>query len=263
MNVEVTVVDSHVHVHAGTDVSALLDAASTNLSAVAARVGAEKAQHVLMLAEIQGSDWFEASCAKRTPLDRWKFESLTEDSASLVAKGPGAELTIIAGRQIVTSEGIEVLALATRARIDDGMTLGNTISTAVRHEALVVLPWGAGKWLGTRGRLVADAVAAGTPKLFVGDNGGRPSFWPEPAVFAIAEANGRPVLPGTDPLPLPREERRVGSFGFWLRGLVGATSPSRSLRDRLLNVAADGVVRFGQLQGPMLFLRNQLLLRIR
>jgi hypothetical protein len=259
----VTVVDAHVHVHPGTEAGALLDSAARNLAAVATEIGAQTWQGVLMLAEMRGTDWFGSTRRRAPQAPGWSIEPVADDPASLSATKPGVDLTIIAGRQVVTAEGIEVLALATTAGIDDGLSLADTISAAVGHGALVVLPWGAGKWLGLRGRLVGEAVAAGTQPVFVGDNGGRPSFWPEPAVFGGAHAKGRPVLSGTDPLPLPGEERRVGSFGFWLHDSLTAEAPSRSLRERLLGASADNVFRFGHLQGAVRFLKSQVQLRMR
>src|SRR4030095_13902120 len=71
----------------------------------------------------------------------------------------GHRLLVIAGHQIVTSERIEVLAIACIENIADGLTLDATI-TAVRDAgAIPVLPWGVGKGSGERGRFVANAAA--------------------------------------------------------------------------------------------------------
>ena len=111
----VTVVDAHVHVHPGTDARALLDSAARNLAAVATEIGAQTWQGVLMLAEMRGADWFGATRRGAPQTPGWSIEPVADDAASLSATRPGVELTIIAGRQIVTAEGIEVLALATTA----------------------------------------------------------------------------------------------------------------------------------------------------
>lgn len=259
----VTAVDAHVHVHPEADVRALLDAAAHNLAAVALQIGASAWQGVLMLAEMRSADWFGATRSGVRQTLGWSIEPVSNDAGSLLATKPGAELTIIAGRQIVTAEGIEVLALATTAKIEDGLSLATTTLAAAEQKAIVVLPWGAGKWLGSRGSLVDRMLDGGAHAVFAGDNGGRPSFWPEPAAFRAARANGRPLLSGTDPLPLPGEEQRVGSFGFWLREALPADSPSRSLRERLLSATVDAVFPFGRPQRTLQFVKSQVQLRMR
>lgn len=259
----ITVVDAHVHVHPGADVDVLLDAAAANLSAVAARQGTQQSQGVLMLAEMRQRRWFDAVAAGAERARKWSFELLPADGISLRARSDAHSLIIIAGRQVVTSEGIEVLTLGTREIVPDGLPLDRTLSQAAHLPSLVVLPWGVGKWLGARGKLIdATFGVAGTP-VFPGDNGGRPGFWPQPAVFETARRNDRAVLPGTDPLPLPGEETRVGTFGFWMEGVLPAADPGRTLLERLRSQPSTSVQTFGKLQGVARFLRNQTALRLR
>ena len=258
-----TVVDAHVHVHRNMDVSVLLDAALRNLGMAATTAGARTWDGVLMLAEMREADWFEEVARTLPRFGRWSIASVASDPVSVQAIAPAGRLTIIAGRQIVTAEGIEVLVLATRARIDDGLSLAEAVAAAVSHEAIVVLPWGAGKWLGRRGAMVSEFIKTGLPGVFAGDNGGRPAFWPEDGVFTVARSKGQPVLPGTDPLPLPGEEQRVGSFGFLLEGDLPADSPGLALRERLRRATPGEIRNFGRLQGALPFFRNQAALRLR
>jgi hypothetical protein len=257
----ITIVDGHVHVHANTDVGALLDAAGRNLEAAAASIGVRHWSGVLMLAEMRDARWFESPGSMPS---QWTLERVPGDDISAQAISGDYVLYIVAGRQVVTSEGVEVLTLATREVVPDGLSLPQTLEAASRTGALVVLPWGAGKWLGARGKLVKETIdtQASLP-LFAGDNGGRPVFWPEPEVFTVARNKGRPVLPGTDPLPIPAEERRVGSFGFWLDGAVSGTAPGSELRDRVLKADPGAVRVFGQLQHPLRFVLNQAALRMK
>jgi hypothetical protein len=263
MSNSIIIVDGHVHVHAGTDVGGMLDAAAHNFAAAATRVGTTHWHGVLLLAEMRSADWFGAIGSAPQRLGGWSLEPAVGDPLSIQAQSGDAVLWIVAGRQIVTCEGIEVLSLATRARIKDGLSLAETLQAADSAHAVIVLPWGAGKWLGERGRLVRQAIEANTVyPLFPGDNGGRPVFWPEPAIFGAARRRGRAVLPGTDPLPLSGEERRVGSFGFWLSGALTTASPGGELRERLAQADGAKVRVFGHLQSPLRFLRNQTALRM-
>ena len=262
-------VDAHVHVHAGADVGVLLDAARDAFAAAARDVPARTWRGVLMLAETAGRDWFGETCeAQGAIFDRWRVEPAAGDTAALHAvRGDGSwTLTIFAGRQAVTAEGIEVLALAARAALPDGEPLGATLRRAAAAGGLTVLPWGAGKWLGARGRRVERALAAQAPPVFAGDNGGRPRIWPEPRAFAVARRHGRGLVSGSDPLPLPGEERRVGGFGF--RITLRTASAEAPFVERLALVAAverskpEALVPYGRREGSAGFLRRQLALRL-
>lgn len=168
-----------------------------------------------------------------------------------------------AGRQVVTAEGIEVLALLTRDIIFDGLGLDATVSAIDCAGALAVLPWGAGKWLGARGLIMEDFLREGMRhKAFAGDNGGRPGFWPVPEIFGATRRAGRPVISGSGPLPLPGEECRAGSFEFWIEGRLPAVQPAGALRDLLKHAGADTVHPFGESQRAWRFVRDQLALRI-
>jgi hypothetical protein len=181
------------------------------------------------------------------------------DPLMLEAQRGDCSLHIVAGRQIVTAERIEVHALAMRQTIADGQTLRATLEEVRASDALVVLPWGVGKWLGRRGRLVAEALAADLGTVWLSDNGGRPWFWRD-ALLARAPAAGRPVLRGSDPLPLPGEERRVGSFGCWLRGSVATAA---ALIARIRSSTPADLHPYGNSESLARFLRNQSALRLR
>jgi hypothetical protein len=71
------------------------------------------------------------------------------------------------------------------------------------------------------------------------------------------------VLPGTDPLPLRHEERRVGSMGFWLGGSLPPAMPAGALHQRLMSPGSQPFRVYGELETPLRFLRNQLALRFR
>jgi len=261
-----TLFDGHVHIHKKADVAVLLSAAMQNFAAAAAKLTSGPWRGALLLTEMGHRNWFEEMAARSTEpeLGSWRIASASPDGINLRALGPdGAELTIVAGRQIITSERIEVLALATRARIEDGASLESTITQAQGVGALVVLPWGAGKWLGHRGKLVQQALGASRLRpVFAGDNRGRARGLRQPASFAIAQQRGSPILPGTDPLALPGEERHVGSFGFAIAGPPTDAIEGRSLQERLSGDPA-GVRVFGRRVGLIQFARNQAALRIR
>ena len=285
-----TLVDGHVHVHPQFSASRLLDAAAANLALAAERLhNCRQCVGVLLLAEAHGVDWFgdvrERALRGDAQLGSWLLHPASEHE-TLIARsswsphlsseyetpvvfngGTLQTLFVISGRQIVTSEHIEVLALLTCGQFEDGRPLEETLEAVHSIGALAVLPWGVGKWFGRRGRLVRRTLTRHTVSrpVLAGDNGGRPWCWPRPRIFATAESSGATVLPGTDPLPLPDQASRVGSFGLAFVGRLPAEFPAAALRCRLAETAPrrTSIWTFGEPERVSRFLRNQIRLRIR
>ncbi len=258
-------VDAHVHVHPVANVAGLFDAAARNFSTAAKQLHAARWQGVLLLTEMAQMDWFQSVADKPVPeqCGDWLLSRIPGEAVCLRATSSDASLIVVAGRQIVTTEGIEVLALGTTTRIADRQSLDATLEAVRKVQAIAVLPWGVGKWLGRRGELVASALRnAASQQLFAGDNSGRPYFWPRPKVFELAESQGRPVLPGTDPLPLPDAEQRVGATGFWLDGQLPEDAPWRVLLTRLLAATSAEVRPYGTRESMGRFFHSQLALRM-
>jgi len=257
-------VDAHVHIHEPFALERLLDAAAVNFAGARGHLRAEgEVLGCLMLAEIAGVDCFAALADGRCTAGAWQIRP-TGETVSLVATRPGAlPVLVIAGRQIVSAERVEVLALGTRARIPDCQPLAATIEAIRADRALAVLPWGFGKWWGERGHIV-DAYLASAPPggIFLGDNGGRPIGLPVPRRFARAAWRDMLVLPGSDPLPRAGEIERIGRYGFVLPLQLDPDRPARALKAHL-----DGLERqpatFGRLEHPARFVASQLSLRLR
>lgn len=192
----------------------------------------------------------------------WTVESTDEDDSLLVTSRDGARLLLIAGRQVVTSERLEVLALATAEEYEDGLPLREAAAMVASSGAVPVLPWGFGKWTGRRGRAVRNLLSSpAASHLFLGDNGGRPGLMWEPRMFRFARDRGVPVLPGSDPLPIPAEVRKPGRYGFVLRGHLNARSPATSIRAMIATRAPARP--FGRLERLPTFVLRQTQLRCR
>jgi len=195
-------------------------------------------------------------------LGEWQLFK-TEESCSIEARsGEGASLFIIAGRQIVTQEKLEVLALLSDTQFKDGLALSKVVEEIRVAGAVPVIPWGVGKWLGQRGVLLSKFIETGLKSdVFLGDNGGRPTFWKHPAHFKLAQNKGLLVLPGSDPLPLSSEVERVGSYGFHLPKKLSSRQPAAELKKRLW-AKPKSLTAYGSLQSPLAFLKNQVSIRL-
>ena len=99
------------------------------------------------------------------------------------------------------------------------------------------------------------------PGLCLGDNAGRLELAGRPRLFQEAEARGIPVLPGSDPLPLPAQGDRAGSYGFLLPEGFDERRPAESLRQTLR--ALDRPPRtYGRRRDLAAFCQEQLALRL-
>jgi hypothetical protein len=260
-------IDSHVHIQDCFPLAEFFDCAFANLAGVDP-TGVPLTNKVLLLAESGAADYF-SQIAEAKPdsellsgLGRWSCVRLEEDSI-LLESSAGERLFLVAGRQIVTSDRLEVLALATARKFRDGQSTQATLAAVAAAQALPVLPWGFGKWVGRRGRIVHDLLAEGRSTVpFIGDNGGRLRWWPTPASFAVATGHGIPVLAGSDPLPFASELSSVGSYGLKLNGEFDPSQPAASVRT-LLGRRSLGQQNFGHTESLFRFCMNQLRIQLR
>jgi hypothetical protein len=260
-------VDGHVHIYDCFSVPRLFDAAAANFAAAARALRSGVYDAVLCLVESDKEHFVEGVRTRR--LGRvwrgqhgfWEVEPSGEPETFVVRCG-SSRLRVIAGRQLVTRERLEVLALGTTAPLRDGEPMDATLSAVRSAGAAAVLPWGVGKWLGSRGAVVARVLAdPGWRDVFLGDNGNRPAVGPEPAHFTAARRCGRGVLPGSDPLPLPGEESRVGGYGFAVDAVLDPLRPAAALLAALRGGASFAA--FGRRERLIRFVGNQLALRRR
>ncbi|NOZ11990.1 MAG: hypothetical protein GXP09_13245 [Gammaproteobacteria bacterium] len=209
--------DCHVHIYPNFDLATLLDAAVANFS----RWGADPSpsngiQGALFLTLTAKDQSYEQilDCALKG-LGPWEMPSPNSDGRLGLHNG-NSHLSLIPGQQLATTEGLEVHALGTQQHFEDGLSITKTIETINTHGTLAVIPWGAGKWLGSRGKLLAQLIRTPGLDFMLSDSGLRPRLWPRSRLFDLAQQYGRGVIAGTDPLPLANEVGRVGSFGITL-----------------------------------------------
>src|SRR5262245_48840337 len=176
-------VDSHVHIHQCFACNDFLDRAYFNLSLEAYRLGKSQFVGVLMLTETSKDHYFSRFAALAdsehemkdySDSGPWSFRKTKEDCSLLAIKGD-ALLVLIAGRQVVTTEDVEVLVLGTENILPDGLPIETVLQEAISVDAVHVIPWGAGKWFFGRGELLRKLINC-RPRngFYLGDQGGRP-----------------------------------------------------------------------------------------
>ncbi len=264
--------DAHVHIHECFEIENVLDSALDNFRKACSKMG--KHSHfegVLLLTEtaemnkyLQLRDYVRASNTKRASEkgSKWNLYFTEESTCLRATRDNKQNIFIIAGRQVITEEHLEVLALATDHNFADGTPLRELIRQISENDGIPVIPWGAGKWWGKRGEFLRRFIIQNKDStFFLGDNGGRPSFWLHISHFQLALEHGIRILRGTDPLPLTREVKRPGSFGFMLLNTLNVSKPSFHLR-QILRDNNTMLINYGNLQNPIRFFMNQISIRL-
>ncbi len=158
-------VDAHVHMQRCFTWSHFFHSAYHNFKKTALSLTKDFSA-VLLLSEVTGVQYFRDLLAlsdkdqadQTKSLGDWQLFKTEESSSLEVRRAQGESLFIIAGRQIVTQEKLEVLALLSDAPFKDGLALSQAVEEILAAGALPVIPWGVGKWLGQRGTLLTKFI---------------------------------------------------------------------------------------------------------
>jgi len=246
-------VDAHAHLHACFAVESFLLAAARRLSKEGSGTPG-----ALVLTEGRGERAMEAleGLGARTA---WGVEPLEAGAVlRLRRRGSGDQVLAVRGRQLRTRENLEVLAVGGAVEtLSDGSSVGATVRAVQAAGGVPVIPWGFGKWWGSRAAVVLRCIERTDPSLlFLGDSGGRMAGSPRPRLLDLARHRGVRVLSGSDPLPFAREGTRAGSFGSILSVGLDPDRPASSLVEALRDPTLEPR-SFGRGVSPGRFLLNQ------
>lgn len=203
-----TILDTHLHLYPCFDLSYAFNQFLKNT----ANAGAEVSR-VACLAERHDCRYFESLSKPDMKLEGFTINRDFEHEIRLTRVQDGLSLSLLPGRQIISSEGVEVLALGCPEMIDDGQPALDVIYQIAQFGHLPVLPWSPGKWFGGRGELIRRLIMELQARDFlIGDTTLRPYGWPLPRLMQLAQNKGFAVVAGSDPLPFSGEERWLGRY---------------------------------------------------
>lgn len=260
--------DGHTHIYDCYDLEIFFTAAFKNFSDACVKLkSGSSITCFMLLAESGGMHYFKklqniAASDGSEVSTPWRVEKSDEDFSLLLFHDdfPSIRLVVAAGRQLITKEKLELLALLTDQEFDDGMTLEKGVQAVTDAGGLPVCPWGAGKWMGTRGEVLTTYMLHNDELFFLGDSGGRPSFWPCPSLFKGDSVKTK-LISGSDPLPLDSEEVKVGSFGTYINCECSNDQPVTFLKELLKNPDVE-LTGYGKPCCPLMFFKNQIALRL-
>ncbi len=238
------VADGHVHVYPAYNLESCFAALDANLSKMAGRVAANGTRVVKAAFLAERSDCrFFAELGKRPPrAGDYTVRATSERAALIVRRGGEPAFYLVAGRQVVTAERLEWLALALAEEVPDGLPADEALDRIRAAGGAPVLCWAPGKWWFRRGRVIRELLKARRAGDFLaGDTSLRPGLWMTPLLMRRARGMGHRIVAGSDPLPFAGEERVMGTYGFSMQCAFEESRPAGSLREALLN---GGPVRF-------------------
>lgn len=251
-------IDTHVHVYHCYEAEKFLSQAARNSDA-----SDPAANLILCLTESSGFNFFqklENNASSNTLVAGWSISKIPGHPAVVLNKA-GQQIIIIAGRQIITQQGLEVIALFNNFEYNDGEDTQSIIDKINQDNGIAVLPWGVGKWLGKRGTIITDLLKTNKPdKLVIADISARPSLWPVPEQFSVAKKSGYNCLYGTDPLPLNHDQLRIASAGMVLDLSSDPVQAVADMKNILIEQLPEKI--FGKRVSALRFLKDQLMLRI-
>lgn len=226
-------VDTHAHYYPCYDAEEFLSSIHRNLMATAEKKAPNEAIcAVACLLETESNSCFSDLASGRlgsTMELTWRVQTDDANPAVLhLSRGEKENLAIIGGRQLITSEKLELILIGCLDPIANGQAMEDLL-IAHRHRYGLILPWGFGKWLGRRGETVTRLLDQQDLAFSLGDNAGRPALWAKVPQFKLAQSRGVPVVPGSDPLPLASEQAVAGSSSISLPGVLNTDKPIEDL----------------------------------
>jgi hypothetical protein len=214
--------DAHVHIYPHYSLSRALIAAETNLLAnyhelrkSEKTLAPTPSALFLSLSERTDCNFFAALSQGRLSLPTGYSSIPSGEQGCITLRTPsGLPLHIFAGRQIVTSERLELLSIGSDARIPDGLSFLEGLRRLTTMGVLPALNWAPGKWLFRRQAIVESIIDSATAgSLLLCDTTLRPTIWAEPLLMRKGREKGLGIIRGSDPLPISNEEEVLGSYG--------------------------------------------------
>ncbi len=233
-------IDTHVHLYGVYPTHRLVELIYNRFTAhVHGGVSRDDDVFCLMLAESGAMDYFSMLRDEswyREYAPQWYPRGTEEEESLWICQDDRVPLLVVAGRQVVTQEKLEVLALGTTRRFGNGKGVHELIDDIRGCGALVVLPWGFGKWWFGRGRLVREIIlSSDRGGIALGDSRLRPCVCGDHGIFGPARSRGTIILQGSDPLPLTGDETAIAGYGVVLESKLDVEHPAGHLKRLLMD----------------------------
>ncbi len=250
--------DAHVHIYPDYNIDTAISASLNHMDRI---IGKNKltTDTVKMWLLTEGTIYNGFNQLLALDSDKYTIEK--SGPASLVIRDKQTQnnlLYVLAGRQIVSSDKLEICALATDFNMADReLNTQDTINKVQDNDAVAALNWAPGKWFTKRGKIVSKIIETNNPeKLLISETTMRPTIWPTPALVKQAFRKNFRMVVGSDPLPFSGEESLVGSYVSLVQGEFDSQNPEGSIKTLLLDPTKT-ITRLGKRSGTLTFAKRQ------
>ena len=255
-------VDCHVHLYPGYDLSRAVACSWENLKREFSDDPLGQCWCLTSPPGVDGLALARELALSALPKVRLRDIADANGGVCLLADTAGGPILIVPGTQAISDEKLELLSLGAELPSSTVGSLKKLVTETRKRGGLPVIPWGVGKWLGRRGRVLSAMLDERDDTLILADNANRPWWWPYPALLAKARTEGLIVVSGTDPLPIVNDERRIGSAGIVVDEADIETVWIRA-RELICASNQSGIRVFGRPMASGSFVGNQIRLRTR
>jgi hypothetical protein len=249
------IIDGHLHLYPRYDMARAANGLLENLGKLISPSGRANTVFMGLLAESQSCRFYQELLKLGAPCHYGPFKLVAgpDEGAITLLKHDRIQGYLIAGRQIVTAEKLEILALGRDVSVKDGLSAEDTLQAIRAQNAVPVLSWSPGKWFFGRGKRIQNLIETQSPGSFlIGDTGLRPTFWPLPRLMKMASRLSYKIIGGSDPLPIAGEECWIGTYGMTVTAPFNPEKPAESLR-RLLADPTSPFKPVGRRTPPLAF----------
>ena len=227
------IADTHVHLYPCYDYSLALKTLARNLSSLCPD---DTVKAGFLTDRFQFRFHEDFLMGKIKPEEQGLFISLGPDLKTLVVRTDKTLLYLFPGYQINCAEKIELIGMGLLTPIHDGLSLEETLKEIRRQRAIPILPWGAGKWLSKRGRIIERLLPlAKDYSMLFADTFMRPALIPDSRLIRQIRAAQKNLLAGSDPLPMKGEEKFLGRYATLFEGEFNPETPLFSMQSILLS----------------------------
>ncbi len=239
----ILILDTHVHIYPCYNLLSALSAAFINLNHLQSSIRKslplstdEQILKVLCLTERSDCNFYDSLYQGKINLSQlgYRVRQSEEALGIYIDTAEGDTLLLISGKQITTSERLEILGLFLGSKIEDGVSIFEALRQIRELGGQAVVNWSPGKWFFSRGRVIKELILQNSENDFLlGDIGLRPKIWCEPFLMQTGRKKGFRLIAGSDPLPFPGEEKYIGSYATALQANIDARRPVSSIQQAL------------------------------
>lgn len=227
------IADTHVHLYPCYDYSLALKNLALNLSSLCPD---DTVKAAFLTDRFQYRFHEDFLMGKIKTEDQGLTLTLGPDMKTLILKTEKTQVYLFPGYQINCAEKIELIGMGLLTPIHDGLSLEETLKEIRSQRAIPILPWGAGKWLFKRGKIIERLIPlAKDYSLLFADTFMRPALMPDSRIIRQIRTVQKNLLAGSDPLPMKGEEKILGRYSTLFEGEFDPLNPLFSMQSILLS----------------------------